>query len=247
MISILPLWVLPPFLNFNPMPVKENLQKVLDRISAAASRSGRDPASVQLVAVSKTVPVERIKEGLAAGVTTLGENRVQEAEAKIEQLGHPVPWHLVGHLQTNKAKKAVALFDMIHSLDSWKLAQELERHAVGARRALPLPVLIEVNLAQEESKSGLAERELFDLLIKCQDLKYIKVAGLMTMPPFFPDPEEARPYFRRLRELREQAQDKLEIKLEHLSMGMSGDFVVAVEEGATMLRVGTAIWGERQT
>jgi hypothetical protein len=228
------------------MSIKENLQKVLDRIAAAAQRAGRDPASVQLVAISKTVEVERIREGLAAGITILGENKVQEAEAKIQELGHPVPWHLVGHLQTNKAKKAVGLFDMIHSLDSWKLAQELEKHAVaGARRALPLPVLVEVNIAQEETKAGVAEKELFDLLNKGKELRYIQVAGLMTMPPYFTDPEEARPYFRRLREMRDEAREQLGITLEHLSMGMSGDFEVAVEEGATMVRVGTAIWGKR--
>lgn len=213
------------------------------RIEAAAKRAGRDPAPVQLVAISKTVEVERIREGLAAGISILGENKVQEAEAKIAEIGHPVPWHLVGHLQTNKAKKAVGLFDMIHSLDSWKLAQELEKHAQAAGKVIP--VLVEVNIAGEETKAGIVEQELFGLLNKCKDLKFIQVVGLMTMPPYFTDPELARPHFRRLRELRDQAQEKLGIKLEHLSMGMSGDFEVAVEEGATMVRVGTAIWGER--
>lgn len=226
------------------MSIKENLQNILNRIAVAAKKTGRDPASVQLVVVSKTVPPERIREGLAAGVSILGENRVQEAEAKIAEIGRPVPWHLVGHLQTNKAKKAVALFDMIHSLDSWKLAQELERQAQAANKTIP--VLVEVNIAQEATKAGLAEEELFDLLNKYKELKYVQVVGLMTMPPYFPEPEEARPFFRRLRELRDEAQEKLGIKLEHLSMGMSGDFEVAVEEGATMVRVGTAIWGERR-
>jgi pyridoxal phosphate enzyme (YggS family) len=197
---------------------------------------------VTLVAVSKTVPVERIREAIDAGVRILGENRIQEARDKIPAIPGLAEWHLVGHLQTNKAKLAVQLFEMIHSLDSPKLAQTLDKHGHEANRVVRC--LIEVNLAGEEGKSGTAEEGVRPLLEAAVQLPQVRVEGLMAMPPFWPDPEQVRPFFRRLRGLR----DKLEaegFRLPELSMGMTHDFEVAIEEGATMVRIGTAIFGPR--
>jgi len=214
-------------------------------MAEAALRAGRDPQSVELVAVSKTVEVARIQEGIEAGIQVLGENRVQEAERKIAALGRLVKWHLVGHLQSNKAKLAVSLFDFIHSLDSIHLAQALERHAEIQRKVMP--VLIEVNLAQEESKSGVSPEELPDLIRSVSLLAHLQVQGLMAIPPFLEKGERIRPYFRRLRELAERvsAMQIQNVEMRHLSMGMSQDFEIAIEEGATMVRIGTAIFGAR--
>jgi hypothetical protein len=223
--------------------IKENLLKVMDRIEKAALRSGRDPNEVKLVAVSKTVGPARIKEAIEAGVSILGENYVQEARQKIEEIGKPVAWHFIGHLQTNKAKYAVRLFDMIHSLDSIELAEELDRRA--ERTESPIRVLIEVNLSGEESKFGTEEAEVVRLAEKVLQLKRLSLEGLMTMPPYFDDPEMSRPYYTGLRELKERLV-KGDIPLHELSMGMSNDFEVAVEEGATYVRVGTAIFGPRR-
>jgi len=192
---------------------------------------------VLLIAVSKTVEVRRIEGAIAAGVPALGENRVQEAREKIETLGRPVPWHLIGHLQTNKAKDAVRLFDWLHSVDRLELAAELDRRARALGRAVD--VLLEVNVGEEPQKSGIRPDEVKPLLDALAGLSGIRIRGLMAIPPAAPDPEQMRPHFRRLRELRDAA------GLEHLSMGMSADFEVAVEEGATMVRVGTAIFGPR--
>jgi pyridoxal phosphate enzyme (YggS family) len=225
--------------------IGERLARVQARIAAAARRAGRDPASITLVAVSKTVPPERIKEAVAAGVAVLAENRVQEAREKIEALGRLAQWHLVGHLQTNKAKLAVQLFDAIHSLDSMKLARELDRHAgVLGKRA---PCLVEVNQGGELTKSGLTEEGVLPFLREAAGLANIEILGLMSVPPFLEDPEGLRPYFRRLRALRDAAAAAgiAGLRLEHLSMGMSHDFEVAIEEGATMVRIGTAIFGPR--
>jgi hypothetical protein len=225
--------------------IGERLAQVQARIAAAARRAGRDPASITLVAVSKTVSPERIKEGVAAGLTTLGENRVQEAREKIEGLGRLAQWHLVGHLQTNKAKLAVQLFDVIHSLDSLRLAGELDKHgrALGKR----MPCLVELNQGGELTKSGLAEGDALAFLREAAPLSGIEILGLMSLPPFQEDPEDVRPFFRRLREQRDAAvaANIPGIRMDHLSMGMSHDFEVAIEEGATMVRIGTAIFGPR--
>ena len=225
--------------------IAENLARVRERIDAAARRSGRDPESVRLVAVSKTVDAERVRQAIEAGAKILGENYVQEAQKKIEVLGHEVAWHFIGHLQTNKAKVAAGLFDFIHSVDSQNLAQELGRRA--KLRGKVLPVLLEMNLAGEVTKFGAQEKEILLLAEKLSEMEGIEVKGLMTMPPFFEDPEASRPYFVELRKLGERlAKEKIpRISMEELSMGMSNDFEVAVEEGATLVRVGTAIFGPR--
>ncbi|MFB3818115.1 MAG: YggS family pyridoxal phosphate-dependent enzyme [Candidatus Methylomirabilales bacterium] len=221
--------------------IGKRLAEVQARIRAAAARSGRAPDAVRLVAVSKTVPVARIQEALAAGVTILGENRVQEARDKIRLLPGAT-WHLIGHLQTNKARLAVGLFALIHSLDSLRLAEELDRH--GAQAGKTVRCLVEVNVGGEAQKSGLPAAEVPRLLAAARRLPALSIEGLMAIPPFHPDPEAVRPYFRALRELRERlARDGF--ALPELSMGMSHDFEAAVEEGATMVRVGTAIFGER--
>jgi hypothetical protein len=220
----------------------DRLLQVQERIRTAAERAGREAASVTLVAVSKTVPVQVVREALAAGVTILGENRVQEARDKIAALSGRGTWHLVGHLQTNKAKLAVQLFDLIHSLDSPRLAEALDRSAEQAGRVVRC--LVEVNLGGEESKSGTTEEGVRPLLEAAARLAHLRIEGLMTVPPFLPDPEQVRPFFRRLRSLR----DKLAgegFRLAELSMGMTHDFEVAIEEGATMVRIGTAIFGPR--
>jgi pyridoxal phosphate enzyme (YggS family) len=197
------------------------------------------------VAVSKTVLAERVCQAIEAGVKILGENYVQEAQKKIEVLGHNVAWHFIGHLQTNKAKVAVRLFDLIHSVDSLNLAQELNRQAQDQGKVLP--VLLQVNLSGETQKFGAQEREIFQVAEKLSGMEGLLVKGLMTMPPYFEDPEASRPYYVELRKLSERlAQQKLaRILIEELSMGMSNDFEVAVEEGATLVRVGTAIFGPR--
>jgi hypothetical protein len=211
--------------------------RVRERIAAAAERAGRRPDDVLLIAVSKTVPVERIKEAIDAGVAALGENRVQEAKAKIAVLGHPVPWHLIGHLQTNKVKDALALFDVIHSIDRLELARECERRAAASGR--PVDVLLEVNVADEPQKSGFPVDAVPAALEAIAGLAHLKVRGLMAIPPVVERAEDSRPAFRALRALAGRH------GLGELSMGMSSDFEVAVEEGATMVRVGTAIFGPR--
>jgi len=225
--------------------VAANLAAVKDRIARAAERAGRSPAEVLLVGVSKTVDVERIRQALAAGLPALGENRVQEAKAKIETLGHPVPWHLVGSLQTNKARDAVRLFDWVHSVDRPELARELDRRARSERKVMS--VLVEVNLGGEATKGGIAPDQLKALLEEIAPLSWIKAKGLMAIPPPADDPDGSRPWFRQLRELRESAAGwtLAGVEMVELSMGMSADFEVAIEEGATMVRVGTAIFGER--
>lgn len=224
--------------------IKENLLRVRERIEKAAQKSGRDPGEIHLVAVSKTVEVSRIQEAIEAGVTILGENYVQEAQKKIEEIGHPVAWHFIGHLQSNKAKYAVRLFDMVHSLDGIPLAEELNRRAEKESRTMN--VMIEVNLSGETTKYGAEEERAFDLAKRVLSLKNLSLVGLMTMPPYFDDPELSRPYYIQLRELRERmVRDGIPMK--ELSMGMSNDFTVAIEEGATYVRVGTAIFGERKS
>jgi pyridoxal phosphate enzyme (YggS family) len=222
--------------------IAHNLEEVRAKIETAARRGGRNPAAVQLVAVSKTVDVGRVREAVDAGQTIFGENYLQEAKSKIEALGQPASWHFIGHLQTNKAKAAVALFELIHGVDRLKLAQAL--NAAAAQIGKVQDILLQVSLAGEETKSGAPPEAIPELLREIAPLPHLRVVGLMTMPPFL-DLEAVRPYFRALRELRERLL-KLDLgPLPELSMGMSGDFEVAVEEGATLVRVGTAIFGER--
>jgi len=227
------------------MPVSENLKVVMDRIAAAARKTGRDPSSVRLVVVTKTVDHDRIREAVAAGAGILGENRVQEAKEKIEALGKIASWHLIGHLQTNKAKYAVRLFDLIHSVDNLELAAEIDRQA--AKIGKVQNILIEVNIAGEASKAGMAVKGAPALVREAARLKNISIKGLMTMPPYFENPEGSRPYFTVLRELAETiAKGTIpNVSMQELSMGMSGDFEVAIAEGATLVRVGTAIFGTR--
>jgi pyridoxal phosphate enzyme (YggS family) len=228
------------------MSIAENLKTVMDRISSAAKRTGRDPSSVRLVVVTKTVDVESIRHAVAAGASVLGENRVQEARGKIEELGNLARWHLIGHLQSNKAKYAVKLFELIHSVDNLELAQELDKQA--AKIGKVQEVLIEVSIAGEAAKAGVAMREVLVLVRETAKLRNISIKGLMTIPPYSEDPEDSRPFFRKLREQAEKirSEDIPGVSMTELSMGMSGDFEVAVEEGATMVRVGTAIFGERK-
>lgn len=226
----------------------ENASNILKRISHAAMRAGRSPDEVKLVAVTKAVGIETIKEAIDAGLRIFGENRVQEARDKISNLksqisNSRIEWHLIGYLQKNKAKYAVQLFDLIHSVDSIGLAEELNKQAEKIHKIQR--ILIQVKLSEEETKHGIAEEDLTPLLERIKRLNNLKLEGLMTMPPFFEDPERARPYFRRLREIRDNLENK-GFKLPDLSMGMSGDFEVAIEEGATMVRIGTLLFGERK-
>jgi pyridoxal phosphate enzyme (YggS family) len=227
------------------MSVSENFNAVTDRIASAAKRAGRDPSSVRLVVVTKTVGHDLIREAVAAGAVILGENRVQEAKEKIEALGRIAGWHLIGHLQTNKAKYAVKLFDLIHSVDNLELAVEIDRQA--AKIGKVQDVLIEVNIAGEASKAGIAVNEAPGLARAAARLNNISVKGLMTMPPYSDNPENARAYFRKLRELAEtiKKENIPNVSMTELSMGMSGDFEVAIEERATLVRVGTAVFGNR--
>ena len=217
------------------LDIRANLGRVQEAVARACARAGRSPDHVLLIAVSKTMAADRVRLAIEAGVAALGENRVQEAKEKIAVLGHPVPWHLIGTLQTNKARDAARLFDWIHSVDRMDLARELSRRA-GDR---VLNVLLEVNLAGEPRKGGVAPAEVKRLAESTMALSGLRVRGLMAIPPAAEDPEHTRPYFRQLRELRDQ------LGLEHCSMGMSADYEVAIEEGATMVRVGTAIFGPR--
>ena len=223
--------------------IKENLIKVMERIEKAAQRVGRDPKEIKLVAVSKTVEAARVKEAIEAGVSILGENYVQEAQKKIEEIGRPVAWHFIGHLQSNKAKYAGRLFDMIHSIDSLTLAEELNRRAEQVGQVAK--VMIEVNISGEATKFGTDEEKVFSIVRGILNLSHLSLEGLMTMPPYFDLPEMSRPYYIQLRALKERMV-KEGILLKELSMGMSNDFEIAIEEGATYVRVGTAIFGERK-
>jgi hypothetical protein len=216
---------------------------VTQRIAAACTRSGRDPASVQLVAVSKQVSVERVRELADLGQAVFGENRVQEALAKIPAAGPGLRWHLVGHLQRNKARLAVGAFELIHSVDDLDLAREIDRRAAAA--GLVQAVLVEVNVAGEASKHGAPPAELQGLVEALAGLAHIDLRGLMCVPPIVDAPDEARRWFGRLRDLRDEAVAALGRPLPHLSMGMSDDFDVAVEEGATCVRIGRALFGAR--
>ena len=226
--------------------IADNLLLVKERVEKAALKAGRDPGEIKLVAVSKTVGVEEIREAISAGATILGESYVQEAKEKIEEVGHQVRWHMIGHLQTNKVKQAINLFDMIHSVDRIGLAEEINKRAKQSGKRVS--VLIQVNISQETTKSGIERDRAISLVLEVSNLTNLKVEGLMTMPPYFDDPDDARPYFKSLRELKgEIGGERFEnISMKELSMGMSNDFEIAIEEGATIIRVGTAIFGERE-
>lgn len=223
--------------------IAQNLAGVRRRIASACARVGRDPSEVTLVAVTKTHPPAVVQAAAACGLRVFGENRVQEAKAKIPECPGHLSWHLVGHLQTNKVRDAVVLFEMIQSVDSLRLALELQRRAEQAGRRLA--VLLEVNVAGEASKFGYTPERLLAELGDLNALSRLEIQGLMTVPPWSADPERVRPWFRQLRELKAACEDRLGVRLPHLSMGMSGDFEVAVEEGATMVRLGTALFGPR--
>ena len=226
--------------------VADNLLSVKERIEKAALKAGRDSGEIKLVAVSKTIGVEEIREAISAGVTILGESYVQEAKEKIEEIDHQVQWHMIGHLQTNKVKQAINLFDMIHSVDRIGLAEEINKRAKQSGKRVS--VLIQVNISQETTKSGIERDRAISLVSEVSNLTNLKVEGLMTMPPYFDDPDDARPYFKSLRELKgEIGGERFEnISMKELSMGMSDDFEIAIEEGATIVRIGTAIFGERE-
>lgn len=225
--------------------VGENIQRIRKEIAEAALRSGREPSAVRLMAVTKTVDDARILEAIEAGVDIMGENYIQEAKRKIETMDVDVKWHMIGHLQSNKAKYAVRLFDMVHSVDRMGLAAELNKRSAAGGRVTD--ILVEVNVSGEESKSGVRAEEAPALVREIASLENLSIRGLMTMPPWFDNPEDARPYFIALRELRDKiaAEEIPGVDLRELSMGMSGDYIVAVEEGATIVRIGTAIFGAR--
>jgi len=220
----------------------ENLAAVQTKVARAAQKSGRNAGQIKLVAVSKTHPRELIEAAIESGAAVFGENKIQEAEEKITAIGREkAEWHLIGHLQSNKARKAVRLFDVIQTLDSVELAERLERICVEENRA-SLSIFIEVDLANEATKNGVKEKNLPELIEFLQTCEHLKLDGLMLIPPYFEDAEKARPFFRKLREIRDQI-----LPGGGLSMGMSHDFEIAIEEGATVVRVGTAIFGERES
>lgn len=225
--------------------IRQNIAQVEEKIAAAAKRAGRNPEDILLLAVSKTKPVELIREAVACGLHSLGENKVQEIMDKYEPMGEGIHWHLIGHLQTNKVKYIVDKVDMIHSVESVKLAEEINKRAAAAN--VVMDVLVEVNIAQEESKFGVKVEDTEAFLREIAPLPHIHVRGLMTVAPFVENPEENRAYFRKMRELLVDINDKKidNINMDTLSMGMTGDYEVAIEEGATIVRVGTGIFGER--
>ncbi len=244
------------------MGIAEALTAVQKRIINCAVKAGRNPEEIKLIAVTKTIELQKIIKAVKAGVSIVGENRVQEARDKITELRTCLPclptgrrtrqaqitelkveWHLIGNLQKNKAKTAVQLFDLIHSLDSVNLAETLDKHSQLIEKKQR--VLVQVKFSVEETKHGISEENLMKLLEKINGMENIKLEGLMTMPPFFEDPEKTRPYFSRLRQLADKA-SKQGFSVNELSMGMSNDFEIAIEEGATMVRIGSAIFGERE-
>ncbi len=226
--------------------VQENYRAVEARVEAACRRAGRDRQDVTLIAVSKTKPVEMIRDLMELGVTDFGENHAQELVTKTEEIDSPLHWHFIGHLQRNKVKYVVGRACLIHSVSSLRLAREIEKEC--EKKGVEMPVLIEVNIAEEESKSGISAEEAVTLVKQTAELPHLQVRGLMAIAPPVEDPEENRIYFRQMRELRDEiAKMGLPgVDMQELSMGMTGDFETAIEEGATMVRVGTAIFGERQ-
>jgi PLP dependent protein len=228
---------------FRVMDLTANLASLRERIRAACARANRDPSSVQLLAVTKTQPPEVVNQAAQLGLSLFGENKIQEAKNKIPLGPGRATWHMIGHLQSNKARDAVGLFSMIQSIDSLHLAEEINKRAEQAAKTMP--VLLEVNIVGEASKFGYKPEQLLADFARLNALPRLEIHGLMTIPPWTPLPERVRPVFRRLRELRSECEQLLGAPLPHLSMGMSGDFEVAIEEGATMVRIGTALFGER--
>lgn len=226
--------------------IAANCRKVLARIGEAAAKCGRDPRGIKLLAASKAQSASRIREAIAAGIRLFGENYVQEAKAKKEIIQDPVEWHMIGHLQRNKVRAALNLFDLVQSLDSAELARELDKE--GKKRGKTVRAFVEVNLGGEESKSGIAKEEVASLLWEAAALSHVRVEGLMVVPPFRENPEEVRPYFRALKEMQMELKGlKIpNMDLKELSMGMTHDYPVAIEEGATLVRIGTAIFGPRE-
>lgn len=227
------------------MSVHESIEKIKIKMTNALERSGRAGEEVTLVTVTKTVDTPKVQEALEAGIRHIGENRVQEAGRKIEAFQDRVDltWHMIGHLQTNKVKRAVELFHVIHSVDSLRLAQEIHKRAIQQEKIMP--ILFEVNVSEETSKFGLSVQDLLPVVRETSQLEGIALRGLMTMAPFVEDPEETRPCFRRLREALLTLQAQGFSQMVQLSMGMTNDFEVAIEEGATIVRIGSAIFGER--
>ena len=225
------------------MDLEANVKAVQQRIEAACARAGREPASVTLVSVTKGQPPEIVCAAAALGLSLFGENKVQEAKAKIPSCPGRVRWHMIGHLQTNKCRDAVALFEMIQSVDSFHLAEEIHRRAEQAGKSVA--VLLEVNLAGEASKFGYAPEAMLQDLPQLNALKRLTIQGLMTVAPWRPEPEAVRPVFQQMLVLKERAEQALGAPLPHLSMGMSADFEIAIEEGATIVRIGTALFGSR--
>ena len=223
--------------------IAENLQRVREQIASAAAKSGRSADDVELVAITKTHPAEKVREGIEAGQTLFGESRVQEARVKIPELPSSLRWHFVGHLQKNKVRQGLPLFEMIHSVDSLPLAEDINR--VSQEEAFHPRVLLEVNVAGEGSKFGFSPQKLRDEMEALLALPRLSILGLMTIPPLADEAEASRKYFIQLRELRDRLQTEFRVDLAQLSMGMTHDYAVAVEEGATLVRVGTAIFGER--
>jgi pyridoxal phosphate enzyme (YggS family) len=224
------------------MAIRENIARVREQIAQACVRVNRDPEEIMLVGVSKTMPAEKIEEALTNGITAIGENRVQEAKTKFEIIGTRATWHMVGHLQTNKVKDALKIFSLIHSLDSIRLAQEIEKRATE-----PIACLIEVNTSKEATKYGIAPSQTEEFFQSLRQFTHIDIKGLMTIGPGWAveDAEASRACFRLLKELRDTLQRKYKTPLPILSMGMTSDYVVAIEEGSTMVRIGTAIFGPR--
>jgi pyridoxal phosphate enzyme (YggS family) len=225
--------------------VAANYQQVLTRMNEAVARCGRNPKEIKLLAAAKSQRVEAMRAAIACGVTLIGENYVQEAADKKTLIADSIEWHMIGHLQRNKAKAAVELFNVIESLDNLALARELDKE--GTKRGKTIRALVEVNLGGEESKSGIAKDQLSLLLVEVGKLAHLRVEGLMMVPPFRENLEEVRPYFRELRQLRDQLNEQRlpNIQLKELSMGMTHDYTVAIEEGATIVRIGTALFGPR--
>ena len=227
--------------------MRQRLEQIKQRIRQAAESCNRDAESVRLVAVSKTIATERVKDALECGVTILGENYIQEAREKFNALvQYPVGWHFIGHLQSNKAKYAVRLFDLIHSVDSLKLARELHKQAQKADKVQA--ILVQVNISGEGTKSGISAKEAPGLISEISRMENLSIKGLMTMPPYFYQPEKVRPFFAALRQLRDEIKNQApaNVSMQELSMGMTGDFEVAIQEGASLVRIGTAIFGERK-
>ncbi|MBI5205915.1 MAG: YggS family pyridoxal phosphate-dependent enzyme [Nitrospirae bacterium] len=225
----------------------ENISSIYKRMSHAAMRAGRNPEDIKLIAVTKTVSIEKVKQAVDAGLRIFGESRVQEAQKKVmsnelRAMSERLSWHLIGHLQKNKAKVAVELFDLIHSVDSAELAEAINKYA--EKHGKIQEILVQVKLSDELAKYGILKDNLVSLLDEIKKMKHLKVKGLMTIPPYFDEPGMARPYFKETRRLRDEAEME-GFKLPELSMGMTNDFEVAIEEGATMVRIGTAIFGDR--